>query len=328
MDIFVSLTNLPQILITWSVYFGAGVLFLAAGFWAKRRSCSTKAFLVSRFPFNLLSSKSARLDAKVYVIGKLTDVFWSGPGAFLSAALPLAVFGALRELSPAPQYVAGPAVLAVISVVLFMTIELADFVFHYCEHKVPALWELHKVHHSADSLNPLTSKRGHPFSLVMAGVARALFFCIPAGAVMHFAGLSLVEIVAARILVIKTCTILTLDPLRHSPFPVGFGWLDRLFISPHMHQIHHSSLQPHWDKNFGTNLSLYDWLFHTGYKPAKDEPIRLGLYGYSPAELAKCHTLYGAYVTPLKKAWGKIVPARNVARVPSSDPSEESTITA
>ena len=328
MHVLVGLTNLPQILVTWSIYFGAGVLFLAAAFWAKRSSFPTREFLAERFPFNLRSSRSAQLDVKVYLIGKLTDVLWAAPGNFFSAVLPLAVLGVLREVVPAPQQGVGPVVLTVIGVALFLTIELGDFVVHYGEHKIPALWELHKIHHSADSLNPLTSKRGHPFCLVLEGVVRAFFFCVPAGVAMHFGGLSLLEVFAARTLVLKTCNILTLEPLRHSPFPVGFGRLDRLVISPHMHQVHHSSLQPHWDKNFGNNLSLYDWLFRTGYKPVKDEPVEFGLYGYGPAELAAYHTLQGTYVTPLGKAWRKIVPARDGARTPVADPAEDGVIPA
>jgi sterol desaturase/sphingolipid hydroxylase (fatty acid hydroxylase superfamily) len=328
MDILIGLTNLPQILITWCVYFGAGLLFLAIGLWAKRRSFSVKKFLTGSFPFNLLSSRSVRMDAKVYVIGKLTDFFWGAPGALLSAVLPLAVADALGDIAPTLRLGSGPIVLTMTGIALFLTMELADFAFHYCEHKVPAMWELHKVHHSAESLNPLTSKRGHPVSIALIGVVRAFFFCVPAGAAMHFAGLSLVEVVVARELVAKTCTILTLDPLRHSPYPVSFGWLDRLFISPHMHQIHHSSLEPHWDKNFGTNLSLYDWVFRTAYKPIKNEPIELGLYGYSAAELSKYHTMYGTYVTPLMKAWGKIASARNAANGRSSGPSKDASIAA
>jgi sterol desaturase/sphingolipid hydroxylase (fatty acid hydroxylase superfamily) len=328
MDLLVGLTNLPQFLITWAVYFGAGLLFLAIAFWVNRRNFSIRSFWASRFPFNLASSRSARLDAKVYAIGKLTDAVWGAPGTLVSAVVPIAVLGLLREFVPVSSRPVGPLLVTVIGIVLLLTAELADFIVHFCEHKVPALWELHKVHHSADSLNPLTSQRGHPFSIAAAGVVRGLFFGVPAGVAMHFAGLSLVEALAARALVMKTCTILTLDPLRHSPFPVGFGWLDRVFISPHMHQIHHSSLEPHLDKNFGTNLSLFDWLFGTGYKPARNEPIRLGLYGYSPAELDRYQTLYGIYVVPLAKAWGKIMPARRSASGPSASAGEEGAILA
>jgi hypothetical protein len=32
--------------------------------------------------------------------------------------------------------------------------------------------------------------------------------------------------------------------LKHSHFPVSFGWFDKILTSPHMHQVHHSSLEP------------------------------------------------------------------------------------
>ncbi|WFG44926.1 sterol desaturase family protein [Pseudonocardia alni] len=315
MEILTSLTNIPQIMVTWTTYVVAGIVFVGIGLWLNRANFSVREFAAGRFPFNLRSSRSARLDVKVYVLGKLTDAVWGAPGTALSALLPVLVALGLAQLVPAAP--SGPAsilTITAIGIALFVAVEFADFVMHYGEHKIPALWELHKVHHSADSLNPLTSKRGHPVSLVLVGLVRAVFFCVPAGLAIHFAGLSLFEIVAARALVLKTCSILTLDPLRHSPFPVTFGWLDRLFISPHMHQIHHSSLRPHWDRNFGTNLSLFDWLFRTGYKPVRNEPIALGLYGYTPEDAAHFHTLRGTYLTPLVSASRKILPGHAGSR--------------
>ena len=34
-------------------------------------------------------------------------------------------------------------------------------------HRVPALWEFHKVHHSAEVLTPLTEWRQHPLELML-----------------------------------------------------------------------------------------------------------------------------------------------------------------
>jgi hypothetical protein len=40
--------------------------------------------------------------------------------------------------------------------------ELAYWFAHYCFHKVPALGEFHKVHHSAEVMTGLTELRQHP----------------------------------------------------------------------------------------------------------------------------------------------------------------------
>ena len=63
---------------------------------------------------------------------------------------------------------------------------------------------------------------------------------------------------------------------------MSFGPLDHVFMSARMHQIHHSAEIHHRDKNFGGTMSLFDWIFGTAYRPARDEQFRLGM---SPDEI-------------------------------------------
>ena len=51
--------------------------------------------------------------------------------------------------------------------------------------------------------------------------------------------------------------------LRHSQAPVGFGFLERVFISPAQHQIHHSRADEDCDRNFGVSLAIWDQIFGT-----------------------------------------------------------------
>ena len=41
-------------------------------------------------------------------------------------------------------------------------------------HRIPALWEFHKVHHSAEVLTPITFYRSHPVDMLVQTVAEAL----------------------------------------------------------------------------------------------------------------------------------------------------------
>ena len=45
---------------------------------------------------------------------------------------------------------------------LFLAYELGYWFNHWLSHKVPLLWEFHKVHHNAEVLTPLTNFRVHP----------------------------------------------------------------------------------------------------------------------------------------------------------------------
>jgi hypothetical protein len=76
------------------------------------------------------------------------------------------------------------------------------------------------------------------------------------------------------------------------------GVLGRIFVSPAHHQVHHSANPRHFNKNFGSCLALWDWMFGTLYVPAKKrEPIAFGVPGRTDA-----HTVKGELVDPLVKA--------------------------
>ena len=61
--------------------------------------------------------------------------------------------------STLPAYVTR----SVITVMFFFAYELGYwFNHHWLSHKVPLLWEFHKVHHNAEVLTPLTNFRLHP----------------------------------------------------------------------------------------------------------------------------------------------------------------------
>ena len=69
--------------------------------------------------------------------------------------------------------------------------DLVAWVLHYCQHRIPILWEFHKVHHSARVMHPLTNYREHPVDnalyaiglgastgLVAASVSALLDMCL------------------------------------------------------------------------------------------------------------------------------------------------------
>ena len=62
--------------------------------------------------------------------------------------------------------------------------------------------------------------------------------------------------------------------LQHSHVPVHYPkWLSLLVLSPQLHQIHHSSLPRHLDKNFAEHWAFWDWMFGTLYLPRQREDL-------------------------------------------------------
>ena len=84
--------------------------------------------------------------------------------------------------------------------------------------------------------------------------------------------------------------------------------LSKVLISPAQHQIHHSSLPHHHDRNFGSMFAIWDGLFKTLYIPATRENVRFGL---SHQEDRKYQSLARIYLVPLAMAWQRLNPARN-----------------
>lgn len=301
-DVFAIVSRVPQGAFTWGTFFAAAfALFLHR--YLGTQGLSWRNFAGCCIPFNPLKSKSFHADVKIYLIRKLTDHFFLLPGAATLALVSSQVY-ALQGRVPGggAGHVGGLAVILLCGAVLFIVTEFAYYLWHFLEHKVPFLWEMHKVHHSADMLNPLTNQRAHSVQMIFKYSLSGALNGIPAGIFMSTLEFSFAEILVLLAMSNKLATILTLDPLRHSHFPVGFGPLDRVFISPHMHQIHHSKEKVHWDRNFGTNLAVFDWMFGTAYRPKKGEVPTSGIYGYSDDALQEFNTLWGTYVTPLRKS--------------------------
>lgn len=309
--------NLPIFALTWGTFFAAGIISFLTIARFNRQGLSISAFILHCFPVDLWKSKSAQTDVKVYVIRKLTDRFLGGTALLFTALAAYFLLRHLEALQPdhAMVAVSYPAIVGC-SAALFLASEFADYVTHYIQHKIPFFWELHKVHHSALFLNPLTALRGHPVAYVLERATSGIVCGIPMGLFAFRYGLKLPDMLFLGACAGRLGTVLTLDVLKHSHFPVNFGRLDKILISPHMHQVHHSSLEHHWDRNYGTNLSIFDWTFGTAYQPRPGERI---VYGLGKPEERDYDTLLGVYAGPLAKMWRLILPG---GRQPDTYPTK------
>jgi sterol desaturase/sphingolipid hydroxylase (fatty acid hydroxylase superfamily) len=96
--------------------------------------------------------------------------------------------------------------------------------------------------------------------------------------------------------------------LRHSHVWVSFGpVMSRIFISPAMHQIHHSREQRHYDSNYGEVFAIWDWLFGTIYIPKEKEAIEFGLSDEHGNRIEQPHaTLRDALLVPIREMAAEI----------------------
>src|SRR5690606_22240829 len=87
---------------------------------------------------------------------------------------------------------------------------------------------------------------------------------------------------------------------------VWLSWgpvLSRIVISPAQHQIHHSRAPEHFNRNFGSQFALWDWMFGTLSVPERREKLELGI---SPAETERLRAVAALYLQPFRDAWAVV----------------------
>ena len=287
--------------------------FVAAAvtIWRRRRrgkGVRGTALLRAIFPARIFLSRSAKADYafvafNVFMVGLLFG--W----ALLSFhKISLGVSGLLTQgFGPvAASTLPDVVTTLVMTVAIFLAYELAYWFDHYLSHKVPMLWECHKVHHSAEVLTPLTNFRMHPVNSIIFTNIIAVATGGTNGVLCYAFGKSLGQFTIANSNLILVGFAYATLHLQHSHVWIPFtGWFGRVVLSPAHHQIHHSQNPIHFDKNFGGCLSLFDWLFGTLHMPAKKrEPLTFGL----PPDGSDPHSVMGGLITPLARALGHLRP--------------------
>ncbi len=198
------------------------------------------------------------------------------------------------------------------TLVYALLIDFAIFITHYLQHKIPILWEFHKVHHSAEVLTPVTLYRMHPVDMVFSGVVASMLAGLAFAGFWYLTGQvpAAYEIMGLNILVFAF--YLVGYNLRHSHIWLSYPqWLSRVLISPAQHQIHHSTAPQHFDKNMGLIFAFWDRMFGSLYVPAGYEKVKYGLCDQEPNPFA---SVWAMYFQPFREVWRMVRPGGFTAR--------------
>jgi sterol desaturase/sphingolipid hydroxylase (fatty acid hydroxylase superfamily) len=254
-----------------------GALAVCALYYAGRRRArgrrpSVRGFVRSIFPKRILLHPSSLVDMRLWALNgvALASAYGMlGLGLFFwRDAIVAALIHGFGPHAPArwPAW----TVLALATVLQLLASELAYWFAHYCFHKVPALWEFHKVHHSAEVMTTLTELRQHPVEIIafmnLIGFSTGIVFGI-----MTYAfgpGVRPFTLLNGNILLMAF--LVTYGHLRHSHMWIAFtGFAGCILQSPAHHQLHHSANPVHYDRNLGFALAVWDWAFGTLVVPAR-----------------------------------------------------------
>jgi sterol desaturase/sphingolipid hydroxylase (fatty acid hydroxylase superfamily) len=219
-----------------------------------------------------------------------------------TAATGTVMYSLLGHLVPHPHHTAPASAtsLLLFTFTMLVVYDFSNYSLHALQHRIPLLWEFHKVHHSAQLLVGVTKDRVHPLDEILSRWWSGLISG-PVYAVWLYFVLDPVEMTIFGMNAYALInTVIMMDFVRHTHMKLTYGkWLDAIFLSPHYHQLHHSIDPSHYDRNFGQVLSVWDRLFGTLKAPHANEDFAFGLMH---AEHDEYHSLRGLYWVPIRKA--------------------------
>lgn len=297
-----SFLTLPSSQYFMPTYFAAAAFGLVVLMLVKRRIFGIAAIKRILWPARLVQHASTRLDIKLFFIGAyylLLQVLFVGGLTVLSVEGAVAALDRIAGFRPSPT---GPSwlITGTTMLLVFLAVEFGYWFSHMLMHRIPALWEFHKVHHSAEVLTPVTEWRQHPVELAMFPVLIGIVSSLVQGPMIWAFGASAQVVDPVKANLISMAFWYTTVHLRHTELPIYVGnFVAKLIQTPAHHQVHHSIDPKHFDKNMGYCLSIFDWLFGTLYIPSRDEKLTYGL-GHEDTAL---ETAVGSIVAPFGRAF-------------------------
>ena len=129
----------------------------------------------------------------------------------------------------------------------FLLMDLSFYYWHLLNHRVPLLWRFHNVHHTDPDLDVSTALRFHFGELAFSAAFRMIQILL--------IGVS-AWIYVAYELFFQANTLFQHSNVR---LPIRLERiLNQVLVTPRMHGIHHSQVQPETNSNYGVVLPWWD----------------------------------------------------------------------
>ena len=171
-------------------------------------------------------------------------------------------------------------------VAFFFIADLVQWAVHVMLHRVPFLWQFHKVHHSVKEMGFAAHLRYHFFETFVYNTFKYLTLSLLFGFELEMA------------FIVYSLTTL-IGHLNHANLGWDYGPLKYIFNNPKMHIWHHAKHLPDSHPhgiNFGISLSIWDYLFGTSHVPSSGRDIELGF----PEDEKYPKSFWGHIVEPFK----------------------------
>jgi sterol desaturase/sphingolipid hydroxylase (fatty acid hydroxylase superfamily) len=237
-------------------------------------------FLRYIFPKKIWLHKSAVVDYQIFIFNNIIKAFLIGPYLIAHISFAYIVTRCWENLIGIQESIQWSSVTINIfySIIFLITSDFSRYILHYCMHRIPLLWNFHKVHHSAEVLTPITLYRVHPLEYFFLKLRSVMIFGIVSGSFYFWFRTGIEPLSILKIHIGIFLFNLLGSNLRHSHVPIRFGDLpEHVLISPAQHQIHHGNEEKYFDKNYGSIFAIWDLMFGTLLISQKQEKINFGI---------------------------------------------------
>jgi sterol desaturase/sphingolipid hydroxylase (fatty acid hydroxylase superfamily) len=186
------------------------------------------------------------------------------------AALPIPL--ALAEWMQAQHFgllnwIAFPVWMSVAA--SFLLMDYAYWWWHWANHMIPFFWRFHNVHHTDLDMDVSTASRFHFGEMVFS---------------TGFLSLAVVILGIGPITLLSFFIMFEMATLfHHSNWRLSI-WLERIinrvFVTPRMHGIHHSIVEQETNSNWGTIFCWWDKLHGTLRRDIPQDELTIGVPAY------------------------------------------------
>lgn len=144
-------------------------------------------------------------------------------------------------------------------VLCFLLYDLMFYFSHMIQHKVRLLWCFHAAHHSAREMRLSSAVRGSMFDFI---------YTPPFFIWMCWFGIH-----PLMFIIVRSISRIW-GVLEHISEPLAgkMPYLNKIFITPDVHRVHHGKNHQYLDTNYSEILSIWDRLFGT-YKEYEEQPV-------------------------------------------------------
>lgn len=153
--------------------------------------------------------------------------------------------------------------------IAFVIMDYTNYLWHVLNHKLPALWRFHLVHHTDRDLDVTTALRFHFGEMIGSVFYRGTFVIL--------AGAAPLQVLLYEIL-FEGAT-----QFHHSNWnlPIAIERrLNKVIVTPRMHGIHHSEIKEEADSNYSVIFSWWDRIHKTLRLNVPQHDLVIGVPGY------------------------------------------------